>query len=66
MTNCCKVPILANSLVGVLIRFRQEPVALVADIEGMFSQIRVDPKDWECLKVSLVGRCKPGSKSNSI
>ncbi len=43
-------PDLANSLVGVLIRFREEPVALVADIEGMFSQIRVDPKDCDALR----------------
>ena len=41
---------LANSLVGVLIRFQREPVALVADIEGMFSQIRVDPKDCDVFR----------------
>ena len=41
---------MANSLVGVLIRVRQEPVALVADIEGMFNQIRFDPKDCDVLR----------------
>ena len=34
-------PDLTNSLVGVLTRFRQEPVAFMADIEAMFYQVRV-------------------------
>ena len=34
-----------NSLVGVLTRFRQEPVALMANVESMFHQIRVSPND---------------------
>ena len=34
-------PDLTNSLVGVLMRFRQQPVALMADIEAMFSQVKV-------------------------
>ncbi|XP_077978766.1 uncharacterized protein LOC144434185 [Glandiceps talaboti] len=38
-------PDLTNSLVGTLIRFRQEPVALMADIEAMFSQVAV-PKEY--------------------
>ena len=42
-------PDLANSVVGVLIRFRQEPVAVVADIQGMFHQVRVEPKDCDTL-----------------
>ncbi|KAK3739659.1 hypothetical protein QZH41_014205, partial [Actinostola sp. cb2023] len=32
-------PDLSNSLLGILLRFREEPIALVADIEGMFNQI---------------------------
>ena len=43
-------PDLANPLVSVLIRFREEPVALVADIESMFHQIGVDPKDRDTLR----------------
>ena len=43
-------PDLANPLVGVLIRFREEPVALVADIESLFHQIGVDPKDRDVLR----------------
>ncbi|XP_068716993.1 uncharacterized protein [Montipora capricornis] len=36
-------PDLTNNLVGVLTRFRQEPVALMADVESMFHQVRVSP-----------------------
>jgi len=34
-------PDLTNNLVGVLCRFRKEPVALMGDIEGMFHQVGV-------------------------
>ncbi|XP_052322001.1 uncharacterized protein LOC127908283 [Oncorhynchus keta] len=34
-------PDLANTLIGVLLRFRQEHIAMMADIEGMFHQVRV-------------------------
>ena len=37
-------PDLTNSLLGVLLRFRQEPVSLSLDIEAMF-QVIVDPND---------------------
>lgn len=43
-------PDLTNGLVGVLIRFRQEPVAMVADVEGMFHQVRVAPEDCHALR----------------
>ena len=43
-------PDLTNNLVGVLIRFRQEPVALMADIESMFHQVRVRPEDCDALR----------------
>ena len=32
-------PDLTNAIVGVLTRFRQEPVAFMADIEAMFYQV---------------------------
>ena len=38
-------PDLTNSIVGVLMRFREEQVALSADIECMFHQIREAPGD---------------------
>ncbi|XP_078608417.1 uncharacterized protein LOC144880226 [Branchiostoma floridae x Branchiostoma japonicum] len=38
-------PDLTSTLFGVLTRFRQEPVALMADIEAMFSQVKVPSED---------------------
>ena len=38
-------PDLTNGLVGVLLRFRQQPVALMCDIQKMFHRFRVDPGD---------------------
>ncbi|XP_053406377.1 uncharacterized protein LOC128546124 [Mercenaria mercenaria] len=43
-------PDFMNSLVGVLIRFRQEPVAIAADIEAMFHQVRVEDLDCDALR----------------
>ena len=39
-----------NNLVGVLMRFREERVAVVADIESMFHQVKVDPRDCDALR----------------
>ena len=43
-------PDLNNNLIGVLMRCREEPVAIVADIESMFHQVRVDPEDCDALR----------------
>ena len=43
-------PDLTNKLVGVLTRFRLHPVALMADIEAMFHQVRVDQRDQDVLR----------------
>ena len=43
-------PDLTNNLVGVLTRFRQENVALMADVESMFHQVRVSPEDCDALR----------------
>ena len=43
-------PDMMNGLVGVLIRFCQEPVAVLADTEGMFHQVRVAPEDCHALR----------------
>ena len=43
-------PSLTNSFLGVLLRFRQDPIALVADIEGMFFQVKVPPEDADTLR----------------
>ena len=34
-------PDMTNKLVGVLLRFREDPIAFLADIEAMFCQVRV-------------------------
>ena len=39
-----------NPLVGVLSRFRQNTVGMVADIEAMFHQVLVNPKDCDNLR----------------
>ena len=43
-------PNYTNSLVGVLLRFRQERVAVMADIEKMFHQVNVKQEDRESLR----------------
>ena len=43
-------PDMTNSLLGVLLRFRQEPIALMADIEAMFHQVRVTERDRDALR----------------
>ena len=42
-------PDLTNKLLGILLKFRQEPIALTADIEGMFYQVRVTPQERDLL-----------------
>ncbi len=43
-------PDFTNSLVGVLLRFRQERYAVMADIEKMFHQVKVKSDDRESLR----------------
>ncbi|KAK3729175.1 hypothetical protein QZH41_000580 [Actinostola sp. cb2023] len=43
-------PDLTNTIVGVLTRFRQEEVALAADIECMFHQVKVTPDDYDAFR----------------
>lgn len=43
-------PDLANSLVGVLTRFRKEEVAIMADIEAMYYQVKVPEEDTDLLR----------------
>jgi hypothetical protein len=45
MTELLAGPDLLNSLVGVLQKFRQNPIAVTADIKGFFHQIFVDEND---------------------
>ena len=43
-------PDLTSSLIGVVIRFRQESVAIMADVEAMFHQSRVPEDDSNFLR----------------
>ncbi|XP_068704513.1 uncharacterized protein [Montipora foliosa] len=43
-------PDLTNNLVGVLTHFRQEPVAVMADVESMFHQVCVSPNNCDTLR----------------
>ena len=43
-------PDLTNSLVGVLTRFREDPVAFMADVESMFHQVIVPPEQYDYLR----------------
>ena len=45
-----KGPDLTNSLIGVLNRFRQEPVGVMADITAMFHQVKVPDSDADFLR----------------
>lgn len=42
-------PDMTNNLTGVLLRFRQEPIALMAEVEQMFHPVRVVPDDCPAL-----------------
>ncbi|KAK7882611.1 hypothetical protein WMY93_028785 [Mugilogobius chulae] len=43
-------PNLTSTLLGVITRFRQEEVALMADVEAMFHQVKVPDKDSDLLR----------------
>ena len=44
-------PDLLQSLIGVLFRFREKPIAISADIEAMFLQVEVPEGDQRCLRL---------------
>ena len=48
-SNLLTGPDLLNNLVGVLLRFREHPVAVLSDIEGMLMQISVRQEDQSAL-----------------
>ena len=43
-------PNLTSSLLGVLLRFREEPVAFMGDIQAMFHQVKVAEEDRDLLR----------------
>ena len=44
-------PDLVNSLLGILIRFREKPVAVMGDIEMMYLRTQVYPEDQKFLRI---------------
>ena len=48
--NLLQGPVLTNSLVGVLLRFRNEEVAIQVNIKSMFYQVRIPAKDKDLLR----------------
>jgi hypothetical protein len=48
--NLLQGPNLTNSLIGTLLRFRQENIAIMGDIESMFHQVRVPSEHAGFLK----------------
>ena len=48
--NLLNGPDMVNSLIGVLTRFRQEQVAIMADVEAMFHQVMVADEDCNYLR----------------
>jgi hypothetical protein len=55
-------PDLANKLIGVLLRFREQPFAITADIEAMFLQIGVQEQHRDVLRFLFWKEGKIGSK----
>ena len=49
-TNLLTGPDLLNNLLGVLMRFREQPVAVLADIKGMSMQIAIHEIDQSALR----------------
>ena len=49
-TNLLSGPDLINNLIGILLRFREKPIAVMADIEAMFMHIAIIPDNQSCLR----------------
>lgn len=48
--NLVQRPDMSNSLIGVLLRFRQGNIGLAADVQSMFHQVRVREQDQDALR----------------
>ena len=51
-----------NSLIGVLLRFRNNKIAIVTDDEAMFHQVMVKPSDCDSLQLLWVDTPDENSK----
>ena len=43
-------PDITNSLIGVLLRFRREPIAIQGDVQSMFHQVQIPTSDRDLLR----------------
>ena len=59
-------PDLTKTVVGVLMRFREEPVAFMADIKAMFYQVRVQVFGLQVFAISLVAIQRSGKRTRGI
>ena len=48
--NLLTEPDLLQNLIGIIFRFREQKIAITADIEAMFLQVKVPPEDRKVLK----------------
>ena len=48
-------PDLTNKLIGVLLRFREKPIAMIADVQAMYHQVRVTPAHRDVLRFLWFG-----------
>ena len=48
--NLLAGPDLPQNLIGIIFRFREQKVAITADIEAMFLQVKVPPEDCNVLR----------------
>ena len=39
-------------MVGVLARFQQEHTVVLANLEGMFDQVHINPMNWDALQMT--------------
>ena len=49
-SNLITGPDLLNNVVGILLRFRENPVAILSDIDGMFMQIAIRHEDQSAFR----------------
>jgi hypothetical protein len=59
-------PDLTNKLTDVLMRFRQGPIAFMADVEAMFSQVKVERSDRDVLRFLWFADNDPRSAADPV
>ena len=60
--NLLQGPDHTNCMIGVLFRFREHPVAFMADIKSMFFQVKVPTRDQSALRFLWWENGEPGGR----